>query len=72
MTSLVQDFSLEHCLKGERLEHVTIAIVELVLKLHPVQPEGMEEGRQALHHQQDTDGQDYKRGQETSNKVAKY
>ena len=50
---------LEDGLEGERLEPVAIAIIELGLELHPVQPEGVQEGRQALHNQQDADSKHY-------------
>ena len=58
-------FPTKDGLKGERLELVAIAVIELVLELHPVQPEGVQEGREPLHHQQDPNGQHCMRGEET-------
>ena len=48
--SLILVFSLQNGLKGERLELVAIAVIELALELHPVQPEGVQESRETLHH----------------------
>ena len=56
-TLLVKILPLEYGLKGEGLKLVSIPFIELVLELHPVQPEGVQEGRQTLHHQQDTNSQ---------------
>ena len=43
--------------EGEGDEGVALALVELALELHPVQPEGVEEGGEALHQHQDGDGE---------------
>lgn len=40
---------VEDYLEGERLEEVTLALVELTLELHPVQTQGMQEGGESLH-----------------------
>ena len=53
-------FPIEYGLKWEGLELVPIATVEFSLELHPVQPEGVQESRQTLHHQQDDYGLHYK------------
>ena len=38
------------------LEPITISFIELVLKLHSVEPEGMQEDIEPLHNEKDTDG----------------
>lgn len=43
-------FSLQDGLEGKRHELKSISIIELVLELHPVKTQGMEEGRQTLHY----------------------
>ena len=48
--------SIQNGLKGERLEPIAISIVKLVLELHPVEPEGVQEGREPLHNQKDNNG----------------
>jgi hypothetical protein len=59
---LIVIFSTEYGLEGEGLELVAIAIVELVLELHPVKPEGMQESRQPFHHQKDANCQNCREG----------
>ncbi len=44
--------ALENSLKAEWSELGSVSIVELVLELHPVQTQGMQESREPLHHQQ--------------------
>lgn len=51
-------------LEVERNKQVSLALVKLGLKLDPVQPEGVEEGGQALHDHQDGDGQDGPEGKD--------
>ena len=53
---------LQNGLEGEWHEHVAFALVELGLKLHPMQPQGVEEGRQTLHQAQDTHCQESPKG----------
>lgn len=43
--------------KGERRERVSLAAVELVLELDPVETQRVQERRQPLHAEQDADGQ---------------
>ncbi len=46
--------ALENSLKAEWSEFGSVSIVELVLELHPVQTQGMQESREPLHHQQNS------------------
>ena len=46
-----------HLLEFKRSKEDTRAFIELRLELDPVQPEGVQEGRQSLHKTQDADGQ---------------
>lgn len=39
--------------KGKRLELVSLALVELVLKFHPVQTQGVQEALQTVHADED-------------------
>ena len=59
MTSLVGD---DGVLEGEGFEGDSLAPVELVLELDPVEPEGVQEGRQTFHRQQNGNRQ---RGEES-------
>lgn len=46
-------FAINNCLEAEGLEGIAQAFVEFAHELHPVQTQGMQESRQALHHDQD-------------------
>ena len=51
-------------LERERVEEETFSVVKLGLELDPVQPEAVEEGRQAFHHAQDADRQERPEGED--------
>ena len=42
-------------LEAEWCEDIALALIELGLELHPVKTQGVQEGRQALHDDQDAD-----------------
>lgn len=49
--------ALLYALEGEWDKLEALADVEFVLELHPVQAEGVQEGRKALHDEEDADGE---------------
>lgn len=54
---LFVEFAVQNAIEGEGEKLETLSAVELVLELHPVQAQGVQEGRQPLHDEQDAHGE---------------